>query len=91
MSEETSAEEPAPEDPVFLEDLARVHLEPGDVLVLHVESDLAIGVHRYWEAKLKALWPGHELLILTQGMRLGVMSTGAEVQVNSSSSDTASG
>lgn len=59
----------------FLGDLQRLDVKPGDTFVLSVggtiSADMAEGLKKMWAAKMGEHVP---LLILADGMRLGVVS-----------------
>lgn len=60
---------------LMIGELQRVELKPGDVFVIHCDmllTEEAIqGMRDAWDR----LMPGHKVIILDKGMRLGVVST----------------
>lgn len=62
-----------PEVRIELEHLKRVHLEPGDILVVQVPLDLSEEHAARLKGSLSRAFPGHEIGILTGGGQLGVV------------------
>lgn len=60
----------------YLGDLQRLSLKPGDRLVLTVKGQLSRAATERLSACLKERIPGHEVIVLEEGMTLGAV--GAE-------------
>lgn len=60
---------------MYLGEMHKLRLNPGDVLVLscdHMLSDLVAGRIR---TIIQEKFPGHEILVLSGGMKLGIVET----------------
>lgn len=56
-------------------ELQRVELKPGDVFVIHCDMLLTEEAIQVMRDAWDRLMPGHKVIILDKGMRLGVVST----------------
>lgn len=56
----------------FRGDLERLSLKPGDVLVLSSPDQLSQVNRAHLQAIMVAKFPGHDCLVLSDGLRLGV-------------------
>jgi len=57
----------------FLGDLQRIKAEPGDVFVLQCDGFLSDKSVSYISERFDALFPGHQVMVLDGGMKLGVV------------------
>ncbi|MBW1779283.1 MAG: hypothetical protein JRL30_00950 [Deltaproteobacteria bacterium] len=69
---------PTPEDMIEVTELKRVRLEPGDTVVIITEKRLGQANSERIIDHLKDVFPNHEVLILEDGLRIGVMGPGPE-------------
>lgn len=58
---------------IELEHLKRVHLEPGDVLVLQCPEHVSNAYAKVLTDYLSERFPGHEVAIVSAGAQLGVV------------------
>lgn len=61
-------------DTIQIEDIARVRLDPSDVLVLRVHSRLSVEMVKHIQEQLEECFPGHKAVILEDRARLDVMT-----------------
>lgn len=57
----------------FLGDVQRLALKPGDILVLSAPSRISPDCARHLTEAVKRLVPGHEVLVLGDGLKVGVL------------------
>lgn len=57
---------------VKIEDLQRVHLKPGDVIILRTDACLPMRAIQEMKNRLKRLFPDNEALILDRGLEMFV-------------------
>lgn len=58
----------------YLGDLQRLPLKSDDMLVLSVETCLSMDQRNHLRDYLEAVVPGHKVIVLCDGMKLGVVS-----------------
>jgi hypothetical protein len=62
------------DQPITLEDVKRLRLEPGDTLVLRLGHFLPADVVAHLQAQMKAAFPNHRTVVLADDMELEVVS-----------------
>lgn len=66
----------------FTGDLQRIQPQPGDVFVLTTEQSLSCEVAEQLKAHLEHVLPGHTVLVLSDGLKLGFMQPPPAVPAN---------
>jgi hypothetical protein len=61
---------------LYVKELRRVQLQPGDVLVVKARGRLSKREIDYMKHLLAHYFPAHQALILTDGIDLGVIAAG---------------
>lgn len=64
---------------IEVEEIAKVRVDPGDVVVLRFDSNVDAETFDFASAKLKEYFPDNKTLVLGPGADLEVYSAGAAV------------
>lgn len=62
---------------ITLEEVKRLHLNPGDALVLRVPDDISPEARLWLTEQMKAAFPDHRTVVLTEGFTLEVVEAAA--------------
>lgn len=62
--------------PEWLTELQVLRLRPGDVIVLRTETMLSDSKYEHIKAIMKEKFPDHEVMILENGLNIGVIHQG---------------
>lgn len=71
---------------INIQDLRRVRLEPGDILVLTYPGRLSLAGHDAIRTTFNSIFPGHRIIVLEDGMSLGVVAAEKSADVDQSGS-----
>ncbi|MDD5367469.1 MAG: hypothetical protein PHQ40_00425 [Anaerolineaceae bacterium] len=58
----------------WIEDLKKVSLKPGDILVVKPAVQLPEAAQQRMKVMFSSIFPGHKVLVLEPGLELGVIS-----------------
>lgn len=58
---------------IDIEDIKRVHLNPGDVLVIQVDKPISSATHKRIKELLHDVWPDNKAVVLDAGIDLEVV------------------
>ncbi|TXH48125.1 MAG: hypothetical protein E6Q97_25315 [Desulfurellales bacterium] len=62
----------------YIGELQRLVLQPGDIIVLTIDADLTDKALGVIEEHMSTIFPGHKVLCLTQGVKIGIINPSNE-------------
>src|SRR2546428_6476703 len=65
---------------IQIEDVKRLTLNPGDVLVVHIPFQAEVGTLRDMARQMEAFLPGNKVLVIAQGVELEVVGPESDAE-----------
>ena len=68
---------PLDDEPIYLSDVQRLALNPGDIVVLRCNQRITEAIADRLKQQVRSLVGDHEVMVLSEGVDIGVIATSA--------------